>query len=113
MPAADALSLTSSKLNPRYREAAITIPDLGLPDTDTTVTIRGTRVVWGLTIMKSAADQANAIKFLQLLFGPQGVALQTAVGPEPISPPAVGVKDFERLPHVLRSLVRVQHGYDS
>jgi hypothetical protein len=45
-------------------------------------------------------------------FGRQGVARQTAVGPEPISPPVVSVKDFERLPQVLRSLVRIQRGQD-
>jgi molybdate/tungstate transport system substrate-binding protein len=104
------LSLSDPKLNGRYREAAITIPGLGLPDTDTTVTIPGTRVVWGLTILKGAAHSGNAIKFLQLLFSAQGMALQTAAGPTPISPPVVGGKDFERLPQALRSLVRVQHG---
>jgi hypothetical protein len=58
------LSLSDPKLNGRYREAAITIPGLGLPDTDATVTIPGTRVVWGLTILKGAANSGNAIKFL-------------------------------------------------
>ena len=108
----DEVSLSDPKLNAHYREAAITIPGLGLPDTDTTVTIPGTRVVWGLTIMKSAAHPANALKFLQLLFGSQGVALQTAVGPEPISPPIVNAKDAARLPLPLRSLVKVQGGGD-
>jgi hypothetical protein len=94
----DEVSLSNPKLNAHYREAAITIPGLGLPDTDTTVTIPATRVVWGLTIMKSAANPGNVIKFLQLLFGAQGVALQTAAGPTPISPPVVSIKDSERLP---------------
>jgi len=105
----DAVSLSDPKLNGRYREAAITIPGLGLPDTDMTVTIPGTRVVWGLTILKSAANPGNAIKFLQLLFSAQGVALQTSAGPTPISPPVVSPKDFERLPLGLRSLVGVEH----
>jgi molybdate/tungstate transport system substrate-binding protein len=105
----DAVSLSDPKLNGRYREAAITIPGLGLPDTDVTVTIPGTRVVWGLTILKSAANPGNAIKFLQLLFSAQGVALQTSTGPTPISPPVVSAKDFERLPLGLRSLVGVEH----
>lgn len=104
------LSLSDPKLNGRYREAAITIPGLGLPNTDTTVTIPGTRVVWGLTILKGAANSGNAIKFLQLLFSAQGMALQTAAGPTPISPPVAGRRDFERLPKALRSLVRAQHG---
>jgi molybdate/tungstate transport system substrate-binding protein len=105
----DAVSLSDPKLNGRYREAAITIPGLGLPDTDMTVTIPGTRVVWGLTILKSAANPGNAIKFLQLLFSAQGVALQTSAGPTPISPPVVSPTDFERLPLGLRSLVGVEH----
>jgi len=108
----DAVSLSDPKLNGRYREAAITIPGLGLPDTDMTVTIPGTRVVWGLTILKSAANPGNAIKFLQLLFSAQGVMLQTSAGPTPISPPVVSAKDFERLPPLLRSLVRAQRGDD-
>jgi hypothetical protein len=72
----------------------------------------GTRVVWGLTVLKSAANPVNAIKFLQLLFGAQGVALPAAVGPTAISPPIVSAKDFERVPHPLRSLVRAQRASD-
>jgi hypothetical protein len=65
-----------------------------------------------LTILKSASNSANAVKFLQLLFGPQGVALQTAAGPAPISPPIVSREDFERLPHALRPLVSVQRWHE-
>ena len=108
----DEVSLSNPKLNTHYREAAITIPGLGLPDTDTTVTIPATRVVWGLTIMKSAANQANAIKFLQLLFSAQGVAIQTSAGPMPISPPIVKAKEAASLPYPLRSLVKLQRGDD-
>lgn len=109
----DQVSLSNPELNRRYRKAAITIPGLGLPDTDTTVSIPATRVVWGLTVLKSAANRDNALKFLQLLFGPQGVALQTAAGPTPISPPIVNARDFERLPSLLRPLVvRAQRGDD-
>jgi ABC-type molybdate transport system substrate-binding protein len=101
----DQVGLSNPQLNRRYRKAAITIPGLGLPDTDTTVSIPATRVVWGLTVLKSAANRDNALKFLQLLFGPQGVALQTAAGPTPISPPIVNARDFEPLPSLLRPLV--------
>jgi molybdate/tungstate transport system substrate-binding protein len=106
----DAVNLSNPTLNRQYQTATITIPGLGLPDTASTVTIPGTRVVWGLTILKSALNPGNAVKFLQLLFSAQGVALQTAVGPTPISPPVVSVKDFDQLPSPLRSLVRVEHG---
>ena len=76
------------------------------------MSIPGTRVVWGLTVLKSAATPDNALKFLQLLFSPQGVGLQTAPGPAPIRPPIVNARDFERLPHLLRPLVRAQRGDD-
>jgi hypothetical protein len=59
--------------------------------------------------MNGAANQANAIKFLQLLFGPEGVAMQRSVGPEPISPPVVSRSDFHELPQALRSLVQPVH----
>jgi hypothetical protein len=108
----DQVSLSNPQLNRRYKKAAITIPGLRLPDTDETVTIPGTRVVWGLTVLKSAANPVNALKFLQLLFSAQGVALQTSAGPSPISPPVVSAEDFERLPPSLRSLVRAQRRDD-
>lgn len=106
----DDVNLSNPQLNRHYRGAVITIPGLRPPDTDTTVSIPGTRVVWGLTVLKSAANPANALKFLQLLFSNQGVALQRATGPAPISPPVVSVEDSERLPRLLRSLVHVQRG---
>jgi ABC-type molybdate transport system substrate-binding protein len=108
----DDISLSNPRLNYRYREAAITIPGLRLPDTDKTIRIPGTRVIWGLTVMKSAANSANAIKFLQLLFSSEGVTLQTAAGPTPISPPVVNPEDFKQLPQTLRSLARVQRADD-
>jgi len=55
--------------------------------------------------METAQNRDNAIAFLELLFGPQGVALQTASGPKPISPPVVDRDDFRRLPRELRPLV--------
>jgi ABC-type Fe3+ transport system substrate-binding protein len=64
--------------------------------------------VWGLAVLKSAANPGNAIKFLQLLFSDRGVALQAEVGPTPTSPPIVSVKDVKSLPFALRSLVRAQ-----
>ena len=107
------ISLSNPQLNRHYPQATITIPGLRLPDTEETASIPGTRVVWGLTVLKSAANGANAVKFLRLLFGPQGVALQTAVGPAPISPPIVKAKEAASLPYPLRSLVKLQRGDDS
>jgi hypothetical protein len=66
-------------------------------------------VVWGLTVLKDAPNPANAIKFLQTLFGSQALALQSAVGPEPISPPRVSYADWHQVPAELRPYVRPEH----
>src|SRR5262249_1326885 len=102
------IGLSDSALNRRYAEATIVIPGLHLPDSSPVVRIPATRTTWGLTIMNTARNVENAVKFLQLLLGPQGVALQAATGPEPISPPVVSRGDFGKVPDALRSLVTVQ-----
>ena len=61
-----------------------------------------------LTIMETAQNVDNAVAFLQVLFGSQGVAIQTVTGPKPISPPVVDRDDFRRLPRELRPLVRTE-----
>jgi molybdate/tungstate transport system substrate-binding protein len=104
----DAVSLSDPDENRRYREASVIIPGLHLPYSAPAVRIPGTRVVWGLTVLKTASNKDNAIKFLQLLFSSQGVALQKATGPAPISPPLVSHHDFRQLPASLRSLVNVE-----
>jgi ABC-type molybdate transport system substrate-binding protein len=110
----DEIGLGKAGLNGLYRDVKITIPGLRVDRDDSTVTIPGSRVEWGLTILRSAPHPGNAIKFLQLLFGSQGVAAQRAAGPAPISPPLVSAEDFLRLPRGLKSLVKVDwkhHGY--
>jgi molybdate/tungstate transport system substrate-binding protein len=102
------IGLSDPAQSRRYAEAAIVIPGLHLPDSAETVRIPGTRVTWGLTILATARNPDNAIKFLQLLFGSQGVTQQAAVGPDPISPPIVSSHDFANLPDALRPLVSVQ-----
>jgi len=73
------------------------------------VRVPASRVVWGLTIMKNAPNEANAIKFLKLLFSGQGTAIQQSTGPEPIAPPVVSREDYRELPSALRALVRPVH----
>lgn len=108
----DAVNLANPALERRYRDATITIPGLDIADNARRVTLTGSRVVWGVTILRAAPHLATAIKFLQLLFGPQGVALQTASGPQPITPPTVEREDFEHVPPALRALVRAEHRDD-
>jgi molybdate/tungstate transport system substrate-binding protein len=103
------IALSNPELNRHYDNVSIVIPGLHAGRGASVVRIPGSRVVWGLTVLKNAPNQANAIKFLQALFGSQGVALQQAAGPEPISPPRVSYSDWHDIPPVLRPYVRPEH----
>jgi len=103
------IGLSNSELNRHYDDAAVVMPGLHTARSPSVVRVPGSRVTWGLTILKSAPNPANAVRFLQTLFGSQGVALQAAVGPEPISPPRVSFEDWHDLPHALRPYVRPEH----
>jgi len=82
------VSLGENALNRHYRAASVIMPGLrASASTMAPVKVPATRVVWGLTVLTSAPNADHAVRFLQLLFGPAGVALQTAAGPAPISPP--------------------------
>jgi hypothetical protein len=100
-------SLSDTNESPLYQKRSILIPGLRSPLSVPTVLIPGTMVIWGLTVLKTAPNPENATKFLQLLFGSQGVTVQTTTGPAPISPPLVSRRDRRHLPDVLRSLVDV------
>lgn len=101
------ISLSDPNESSLYQKASIRIPGLRSPLSAPTVRIPGTRVIWGLTVLKTAPNPENAATFLQLLFGSQGVTVQTTTGPTPISPPLVSRRDRRHLPDVLRSLVDV------
>jgi len=103
------LGLSNSDLNRFYDNVGVVMPGLHTAHSPSAVRVPGSRVTWGLTILKQAPNRANAIKFLQTLFGSQGVALQAAVGPEPISPPRVSYSDWHDVPPVLRPYVRPEH----
>ena len=68
--------------------------------------MQATRTAWGLTIMKSAPNRENAIKFLQLFLAPGDIGQVTLqkVGPAPVSPALVSPDDYAQLPAELRSL---------
>lgn len=102
----DDVGLSSSAHAARYARVGITIPGLQIPSSAETVRIPATRVTWGLTVMKSAPHPEQAIEFLKLWLGPDGVAMQKATGPAPISPALVSREDLPRIPAPLRSLVR-------
>jgi molybdate/tungstate transport system substrate-binding protein len=106
------VSLADPNENARYSQAGVVVPGLRLPGTERDVRIPATRVIWGVTVLKTAPNPDNAVKFLQLLFGDQGVALQGATGPAPISPPLVSDADYGHLPASLQSLVRIRSQTD-
>ena len=101
------ISLSDPAKNAYYRKhALVVLPGLDTPNSARSVPVPGTRVAWGITLMKDAPNRQNAIKFLQLLLSPYGTAILKDNGPAPISPALVSPADFRRLPEALRHLVK-------
>jgi len=88
------------------QHAWIVLPGLGSPGAARTVTIPAARVAWGITILKNAPNHAAAVRFLELLLGPDGAAVLQANGPLPISPAMISSSDYKQLPKALLPLVR-------
>jgi molybdate/tungstate transport system substrate-binding protein len=103
----DDIDLSNPAKNDYYKQAVLTMPGLGVPGSDPTVDVQATRTAWGLTVMQSAPNRENAIKFVQLLLAPGDIGQATLqkVGPAPISPAVVTAEDFQQLPPELRNLV--------
>jgi molybdate/tungstate transport system substrate-binding protein len=90
-----------------YRQhALVVLPGLGTPHSARTVAVPGARVAWGITVLNTAPNRENAIRFLQLLLGQTGTAMLAEVGPVPVAPALVSPADFRYLPEALRPLVR-------
>jgi molybdate/tungstate transport system substrate-binding protein len=102
----DEINLSDPARDVYYRKNAIVVlPGLGTPLSARSITIPGTHVAWGITLLKDAPNRENAIKFLELLLGPAGKASLMDNGPAPVSPAVVTPGDFRKLPVPLRSLV--------
>ena len=99
------VGLSSFGQNFRYAQKSIVVPGLGVPDAASKVRIPATRVVWGVTVLRTAQHAATAVQFLKLLLSQQGAALQAATGPAPISPAVVSAADYAQLPPDLKPLV--------
>lgn len=102
----DELNLSDPAKDPYYRHAVVVVPGLGTPRSAKTIAVPGSRVAWGITLLKAAPNKQNAIKFLQLLLSPVGLSALKENGPDPLSPPLVGQADLHSLPESLRPLVR-------
>lgn len=99
----DDINLSNPAKAAYYRQAVVNVA--GLTASDPVVPIQGTRVTWGLTVLKSAPHPDAALSFLQFMFSPQGIALQKATGPDPINltgPAVVSLDDYQKLPSSLQ-----------
>ena len=95
----DEITLSAAAKESYYRQhALVVLPGLGTPGSARSVPVRGTRVAWGITLLKNAPNRENAIKFLQLLLGAAGAATLKENGPVPISPAMVSSSDFRKPP---------------
>ena len=102
----DEINLSDPARNSYYKHAVIVLPGLGTPRSAQSIPVPGTRVAWGITLLKDAPNHENAVKFLQLLLSPAGTAALKENGPTPISPAQVSPEDLHKLPESLRPLVK-------
>jgi molybdate/tungstate transport system substrate-binding protein len=102
----DEINLSDPAKNSHYAHSVVALPGLGTPQSAKTIAVPGTRVAWGITLLKDAPNRENALKFLQLLLSPTGVATLKQNGPTPIEPAIVSSVDFGKLPESLRPLVK-------
>jgi molybdate/tungstate transport system substrate-binding protein len=103
----DEINLSDPAKNAYYAQhAVVVLPGLGTRRSAKTIAVPGTRVAWGITLLKDAPNRENAIKFLQLLLSPTGTTMLKDNGPAPISPALVTPADFSKLPESLRPLVK-------
>jgi molybdate/tungstate transport system substrate-binding protein len=90
----DELSLSDPELNGHYREAAITIPGLGLPDSDTTVTIPGDESGLGFDNLEERRQprKRNQVPATPVQYSGSGIA--DIRGANPDQPPGGQRKRF-------------------
>jgi molybdate/tungstate transport system substrate-binding protein len=101
------INLSDSGKDAYYRQnAVVVLPGLGTPPSSRSIPVPGAHVAWGITLMKDAPNKETAIRFLQLLLGPEGTKSLTEHGPDPVTPALVSPADLHKLPPTLRSLVK-------
>ncbi len=101
------INLSDPARNSYYaKHAVVVLPGLGTPQSAQTIAVPGTRVAWGITLLRDAPNRDNAVKFLQLLLSPTGIAMLKENGPAPIEPAFVSYTDYRKLPESLRPLVK-------
>ena len=100
----DAVDLSDPANENHYNRAGLVIS--GLAPGDPPATVRGTAIVFGVTVLKRAPHPREAVSFLEFMFSAEGMALQKAAGIDPIAPVA-SPKDAEVLPVPLRNMVTI------
>lgn len=100
----DSIDLSDAAHARDYVKASVTLPGLGTASAAASVTIPGAPVAWGLTILKTARHQQDALAFVEMVLGPAGASALKAHGPSPVAP-AVSRADYSRIPQPLRALV--------
>jgi molybdate/tungstate transport system substrate-binding protein len=98
----DQINLGNSALNAAYRQAEVAVPDLWGTNL---VAIPGHNVTFGITIMKTAKNQANAIAFVQFVLGSTGQNVLASYLFKLISPAKISRADYRALPIALRPYV--------
>jgi len=103
----DDIDLSNPAKNDFYKQAVVKMPGLGVPGSEGWVDVQATRTAWGLTVLQSAPNRENAIRFLQLLLAPGEIGQTTLhqVGPSPVSPAVVSPSDMDHVPAELQNLV--------
>jgi molybdate/tungstate transport system substrate-binding protein len=102
----DEINLSDPEKNAYYAQSVVVLPGLGTDRSAQSIAVHGTRVAWGITLLKDAPNRENAIRFLELLLSPAGTSILKANGPAPISPALVKTEDLSKLPPSLRSFVK-------
>jgi molybdate/tungstate transport system substrate-binding protein len=105
------IDLSSPAHATRYNQAVV--PITGFTPTDPAFPMRGTRALFGLTLLKNAPNREAAVRFLEFMLSTrpgEGGAIQAASGPDliaPNGPAAVSREDYARLPAALAPLVKI------
>jgi len=96
----DEISLSQVEHAEFYAEASV---DIAGNEPNTTMTIEGKPIVYGVTIPDVALSPDLALEFVKFLLGPEGQAIMEQQGQPPIVPPVADDKDA--LPAELEALV--------
>lgn len=96
----DEIDLSSLEYEEFYATAMVEVTGR---EPETTVTLTGAPIVYGVTIPKNAPHPERAIDFLKLLLGPRGQTIMESCGQPPIVPAIASERD--KIPEGLREFV--------